>query len=151
MAALIYWDLYIPEGKRRMTTFHDNWLIDDALLLPGESQDQTLDGWVDSKSGGVYKVIAKVAYAEFRDGTTLGESGAAVSVRSDRGQFLDVYRRLLTAQQTGGESRFLEELNLKQKQTAYQYLAKSRIRRIHASQGIASAVADMNRVLARQR
>ncbi|MEW5974483.1 MAG: hypothetical protein AB1898_01635 [Acidobacteriota bacterium] len=142
-AVVIFWEFSLPEGVRRVISIDDSWVADKPLLSAGGSEEKALDAYARSRTGRTYKIVARVAYTEFRDGTMMGEDEGAASLRKQRKDFLNSYTHLLGVYENRGESEFRKELY----GGRIDGFSKARLQRIYGADGVIAALADIRQVL----
>jgi hypothetical protein len=147
MAFAIRWYFRTTAGIVPVSTWADHWLSGDPLLPAGLDMEQTFDAYVQVNGRLVRQIVAEVTYAEFQDGTKLGPPDVAAEFRLRRETIRKTYADLRQIFRSHGPDAFTEALKIAPGESVPQRAAKFRLQEMLREQGIAAALADIERLL----
>jgi hypothetical protein len=154
--AQISWSLKFANGSTpRVVQYTDYWSGETGPLAVGASDPLEVAGLrVAGKSGApevlLTSATATITYAEFEDGTRLGPNAAAASswFSSERHARLAAYRKLLDAYRAGGATALSAAFETASPADTQADRGSRRVvGEIYRTQGVAGAVAELQRVL----
>lgn len=149
MAYAIRWYFRTTAGFVPVSTWRDNWISGDPLLPAGVETQETFDAYVGAHGGLVRQIVAEVTYAQYQDGTKMGDQQTALQFVERRETVRKTYARLREIFYSRGVDAFAEELEFAARESPPQRGAKTRLREIFREQGVAAALAEIERVLNR--
>lgn len=151
LAAVVIMDLQFPHGQKGHRRFQNDAFFSTVWIAPGRQQhSEFVSGVMRVPSGTVSRstpaATSRMAFAQFVDGTFVGDQTSASDLLDIRGRMLAALRSLDNAYRRGNERDFVEVLERTTGRLEADNLL-SRLKTIQINSGSAATVEEIRKML----